>query len=212
MTRFSHPSSFISLLCLPPFSLSSSCTALPDFISSLFSLFLPKNSHPLLSPPYVFFFFFFSDSPSLCVFLSCRAGLGVADVGCVCLPGLLAPSPEHPTHQPGQVCPGHMGCKRGGGEAPTTNIQWTQITKTPLKYIDWKCVHTLCLSVDFWHPIFVWYHVTFIQQLHKNTNIWYRASCKKCCGNCTNASYCLFQPPESHLFISRCTFIRWSLA
>lgn len=46
---------------------------------------------------------------------SCRAGLGFADFGCVCLPGVFAPSPQHPSHQPSQVCSGHVGGEWGGG-------------------------------------------------------------------------------------------------
>lgn len=61
-----------------------------------------------ISAIFPLFFFLFS-------LPRCRAGLGVAHVGRVCLPGLLAPPPEHPPHQPGQVCPGHVGGRPGGG-------------------------------------------------------------------------------------------------
>lgn len=52
----------------------------------------------------------------------CRARLGVTHVGRVYLPGLLASSPEHPPHQPGQVCPGHVGCQSGGGGSHLVHI------------------------------------------------------------------------------------------
>lgn len=52
----------------------------------------------------------------------CRARLGVTHVGRVYLPGLLASSPEHPPHQPGQVCPGHLGCQSGGGGSHIVQI------------------------------------------------------------------------------------------
>lgn len=92
-------------LCLIsfPLSLSSSLpppkkkTHLPSVHLSLYAI-PPSPSSP----------------PSLA--LSCRAGLGVADFGCVRLPGLLAPPPEHPPHQPGQVGAGHVGCQRRGGK------------------------------------------------------------------------------------------------
>lgn len=63
----------------------------------------------------------------------CRAGLGVAHVGCVYLPGLLAPSPEHPPHQPGQVRPGHVGCQSGGGRPSMAHIARITVARQPLE-------------------------------------------------------------------------------
>lgn len=76
----------------------------------------PINSFPSVS---------FDPPPPSLSSLTCRAGLGVADFRRVRLPGLLAPSPKHPPHHPGQVCPGDVGCQRGGGRAAVANRHHT---------------------------------------------------------------------------------------
>lgn len=118
MTRFSHPLLLFFLFISPPCPPPTSCTALPDFISSLSLFFSPPPPKKTHLPSVHLSLYAIPASPSSppSLALSCRAGLGVADFGCVRLPGLLAPPPEHPPHQPGQVGAGHVGCQRRGGK------------------------------------------------------------------------------------------------
>ena len=146
MKGLSHTTSFIRLLSL-------STILLYHFAQINYFLPLSVKSCPLLSPPCLFSLHHISLSFPCCLSSrSCRAGLGITDFRGVCLPGLLTPSPEHPPHQPGEVCPGHLGCQWGGGRTLMTNTQY--IVKSVIEYTHRKNANVIS---PFSHWTDIWY-------------------------------------------------------